>query len=265
MAGTTGQTTNGADVIITVAQEKGGVGKTTTAKNLAAAWGARGRRVLAVDTDAQAALTRQVGLTGGELAHTIVDVLAGRVPAADAIVHGVHGFDVLPANRDLRGVELALVGEIGRETFLTRALEPLRDSYDTIVIDTPPNLGMLTVNALMPADVILAPVAADDEGAAQGLAELRGTIAKLARLRDGREPTVLAILTRWRDRRIMSDVVEAAISTLGVPVTARIPDRAIVKHASVHREPVLVRAPDCAPSIAYRRLADRLLEQKAAA
>ena len=106
-------------------------------------------------------------------------MLAGWVDAAEAIVPGVHGFDVLPATRELAGVELALAGEVSRETVLRDALDGV--DYDAVVVDTPSNLGLLTVNALVAADVVVAPVAADDEGAAQGVAELRATIAKLGR------------------------------------------------------------------------------------
>ena len=139
-------------MIVTVAQEKGGVGKTATAKNLAAVAARGGERVLVIDADPQFALTRQLGIRTGELAVSLVDVLSGRVEAADAIVRDVCSLDVLPSARELRSVELALAGEVGRETFLRAALEPIRERYELIVIDTPPNLGLLTVNALLVAD-----------------------------------------------------------------------------------------------------------------
>ena len=257
----------GNAMIITVAQEKGGVGKTATAKNLAVAAARQGRRVLAVDADPQWALTRQLGLHPGtpELPFTLVDVLTGRLAAGEAIVSGIHGIDVLPAARDLRGVELALVGEVARDTRLVQALAPIQDSYELIVIDTPPNLGMLTVNALVPADVVLAPVAASDEGAVQGLAELRATLAKLAPLRaDQGAPELQVVLTRWRDGRRMTAAVEDALATLGVPVTVRVPHRAVVQHASVRRVPVVLSNPDSPPAVAYDQLARALAANGAA-
>src|SRR4051812_6301216 len=128
-------------MLYTVAQQKGGVGKTTSAINVAALLAERGRRVLAIDADPQFALTRQLGVRVSELPLTLVDVLTGRVEAADAVVTNVYGVDLLPAHRQLSSVEVTLAGEIGRETFLRRALDPLLGSYDDVVIDTPPNLG----------------------------------------------------------------------------------------------------------------------------
>src|SRR5664279_2198789 len=115
-------------------------------------------------------MTRQLGIDVRAVALTLVDVLAGRVVAADAVLPDVvPGVDVIAGARELSGAEMALVGEIGRERFLSDALEPLHRTYATIVLDTPPNLGLLTVNALVCADVILAPVICEDEASVQGL------------------------------------------------------------------------------------------------
>jgi chromosome partitioning protein len=107
--------------------------------------------VLVIDSDPQIALTRQMGTEEGSLAVNFVDVLAGHAGVADAIVTSIHGVDVIAAAPALAGVEISLVGELGRERFLTDALEPMISEYDEIVIDTPPNLGLLTVNALVVA------------------------------------------------------------------------------------------------------------------
>jgi chromosome partitioning protein len=255
---------NEEHVIVTVAQEKGGVGKTTTAKDLAAAAAHMGRRVLAVDVDPQWALTRQLGVdvNTDQAPFSTADVLAGRIEAADVRVAHEEGFDVLPGSRDLRGIEMALVGEVARETRLGQALADLQNDYDLVVIDTPPNLGMLTVNALVPADIVIAPVAADDEGAVQGLAELRATLAKLGPLRPGRPaPELRVIVTRWNDRLRMTSVVEDAIVGLQLRVYARIPARVAVKHASVFRRSIRAIAPDSGPAIAYHELAQQLLAE----
>ncbi len=114
--------------------------------------------MLLVDADPQFALTRQLGIEARSLGVNLVDVLAGRAGAEDAIVAGVHGVDVIASGRDLAGIELSLVGGFGRERFLRDALEPVTGNYDDVVIDTPPNLGLLTVNALVLAEMVLAPV-----------------------------------------------------------------------------------------------------------
>jgi hypothetical protein len=117
----------------------------------------------------------------------------------------------------------------------------LRDGldYDAAVIDTPSNLGLLTVNALVAADMVVAPVAADDEGAAQGVAELRATIAKLRRIRPAL-PELSVIVTKAKPRRVMSGVIEDAIASLGLQPVARVPDRTAVEQADVARTPIAI-------------------------
>ena len=168
---------------------------------------------------------------------------------------GVHGMDVLPGTRELAGVELALAGEVSRETVLRDALDGL--AYDHVVIDTPSNLGLLTVNALLAADLVIAPVAAGDEGAAQGVAELRATLAKLARIRPT-APALAVILTKVRPRRVMGEMIDDAITSLGMSPVARIPDRTAVEQADVSRTPIAIAAPDSAVALAYEKLADHL-------
>jgi chromosome partitioning protein len=245
-------------LVLALSNQKGGVGKTTTAVNLAVCVARRGGRVLAVDCDPQSTMTRQLGIESRWLAVTLVDVLAGRSAATDAVVRDVApGVDAIPAARELSGVEMALVGELGRERFLTDALEPLTASYDLIVIDTPPNLGLLTVNALICANIVLAPVSCEDEASVQGLVELRATLAKLGRLRST-EPQLITVLTRWAPGRVLSGVIEAAIAQLGLPAVARVPARASVGQAGAQHIPLALAAPDSPVTIAHERLADQL-------
>ena len=168
---------------IAVINQKGGSGKTTTATNLAAVSGReRHRPTLLVDLDPQFAATRHLGVRPADLDATLYDVLAVEdVDVGDAIVSHSDGLDLLAGDRRLAELELSLVGEAMREQFLTSALEPIASRYELCVLDCPPNLGLLTVNALVAADRILVPVRMEDEGALQGVIELRATLDKLSR------------------------------------------------------------------------------------
>ena len=246
--------------VIVIANQKGGVGKTTTAANIGVLLARRRQRVLLIDTDPQLALTRQLGVEARSVDLNLVDVLAGRAAASDAIVADVHGVDVIPAARELAGVEMALVGELGRERFLHGSLESVRDRYDQIVIDTPPNLGLLTVNALVCADEVIAPVSAEDVASVHGIVELRGTIARLAERLGTSPPALTTVITRWQPQRVSSRSIDAAVTRLGLAPTTRIPLRsAPVAHAAARCLPLALGTPDCAAAIGYAQVVDELL------
>ncbi len=187
------------------------------------------------------------------------DVLAGRAGAEDAIVTGVHGVDVIASGRDLAGIELALVGELGRERFLRDALEPVLAEYDHVVIDTPPNLGLLTVNALVLAEVVIAPVSAKDEESLHSIRELQRTVRRLADRLDRPALEIIAILTRWQPLRISSRIIEHGLVCEGLTPAVRIPARsALLARAAADRVPLAVSASDSSPAIAYHHLAEQL-------
>src|SRR5690242_17014053 len=160
--------------VFAVANQKGGVAKTTTVQTLGAALSELGERVLLVDLDPQACLTFAIGLEPDSLSPTLHDVLLGRAKAEDAL-HMVGAIGIVPANVDLAGSEVHLLTRTGREHALARALARVRDDFDTVLMDCPPSLGVLTVNALTASDGVLIPLQCEALGH-RGVAQLLDTI-----------------------------------------------------------------------------------------
>lgn len=163
--------------IIAIANQKGGVGKTTTAVNLAASLAAAEQRTLLVDGDPQGNASSGIGLVRDEIGETVYEVLLDASRIEGAIVHGVQfkHLDVLPATPDLAGAEVELVSEDARELAMRRGLERVRDQYDFILIDCPPSLGLITLNMLAAADALLIPLQCEYY-ALEGLSQLLNTV-----------------------------------------------------------------------------------------
>ncbi len=165
--------------VIAVANQKGGVGKTTTAVNLAASLAATKRKVLLVDSDPQGNATMGCGVDKGSLRYSMTDVLLGDCELAAALLPvEPGGFAVVPGNQDLVAAEVQLMSKIGREVRLRNALRPVRGLYDVIIIDCPPALNLLTLNALVAADTVLVPMQCEYY-ALEGLSALMGTVDQI--------------------------------------------------------------------------------------
>jgi len=188
--------------VIAIANQKGGVGKTTTAINLGASLAVAEKRTLVVDIDPQGNATSGLGVEQRESLATVYDVLVGDRGASDAVMPEIHFplLDLIPSTRDLVGAEIELVGVSHRERILREALEPLRERYDYILVDCPPSLGLLTLNTLTAADSVLIPIQCEFY-ALEGLSQLLNTIRLVQR---GLNPPldIEGVLLTMYDRRL---------------------------------------------------------------
>jgi chromosome partitioning protein len=255
-------TEHGPARVIAVANQKGGVGKTTSTINLGAALAEYGRKVLLVDFDPQGALSVGLGVQAHELDTTIYNLLMEQDVEIDDVIRetSVEGMELLPSNIDLSAAEVQLVTEVGREQSLGRAIKPVLDRYDVVLIDCQPSLGLLTINALACADQILIPLACEFFSL-RGVALLMDTIDKVQQ-RLNPDLRILGILATMFDPRTLHtrEVRQRVIEAFGDLVFESVINRTVrFPETTVAGEPITTWAPTSNGAEAYRLLAREVI------
>ena len=247
--------------IIAVVNQKGGVGKTTTAVNLAAALTEQGLRVLVCDFDPQANATSGLGVDKRKTKASSYDVVINNTPAEEAIVHTRYA-DVLPSSADLAGAGVELIDQVGREQQLKKALAPIRDRYDLILIDCPPSLELLTLNGLCACDGILIPVQCEYY-ALEGLSDLMATMRAVKRKLNPSLEIFGVVLTMFDGRTNFSAQVAQEVRRHfpGKVFATVVPRNVRLAEAPSYGEPVTAYDRHSRGARAYRDVAEEIIRQ----
>jgi len=249
--------------IVAVANQKGGVGKTTTAINLATALAAAGHRVLLIDLDAQGNASTGLGIERKARAVTSYELILGEAELESAVVAtDIPRLFIVPASQDLAGADLELTARERREFLLSRAIRSRVGDYDEVLVDCPPSLNLLTINALAAADSVLVPLQCEFY-ALEGLSQLLHTIERVQRALNPRLDLQGIVLTMYDQRNNLCFLVAADVrGHLGAKVfDTMIPRNVRIAEAPSHGKPVLIYDHGCAGSQAYIRLAAEVLRR----
>ena len=258
------RTSHGPAKVIAMCNQKGGVGKTTSTINLGASLAEYGRRVLLVDLDPQGALSAGLGVPHYELEHTIHNLLVEpRVSIDDVMISTrVKNLDLVPSNIDLSAAEIQLVNEVGREQSLARAIFPVLDRYDYVLIDCQPSLGLLTVNGLACSDVVIIPTECEFFSL-RGLALLTDTVEKVHDRLNPKLSIGGILITRYDPRTVNSrEVMARVLERFGDLVFDTVITRTVrFPETSVAGEPITSWAPKSVGAEAYRSLAREVIDR----
>jgi len=247
---------------IAIANQKGGVGKTTTAINLSASLASTGKRILLIDIDPQGNATNGFGFEQNKLEKTTYEVLIGKEEIEDAILQTeIPNLSLLPANINLVGAEIELVNFVGREKILKQRISPIKNQYDFIIIDCPPSLGLLTVNALTCADSVLIPVQCEYY-ALEGLSKLLNTIHMVRKALNPELGIEGVLLTMFDSRLRLSNQVAAEIWKLfGDKAFKTVINRNVrLSEAPSHGKPIILYDPSSVGCKNYLDLAKEILK-----
>ena len=243
--------------IFAIANQKGGVGKTTTAVNLCAFLAGAGCRVLLVDSDPQANATTSLGIDPRKPGTSLYDVLIDNRPVQEAVSEtALPGLSLVPANLDLAGAEVEMAARMAREQLLSKALQPLHCQYDYVFIDDPPSLGLITINGLTAADGIIIPVQCEYL-ALEGLSQLVSTIQQVRKVLNGRLKVAGVLLTMSDARtKLSTQVVDDVRAHFPLETFETLIPRSVrLSEAPSHGLTVLSYAPESAGALAYEALA----------
>ncbi len=248
--------------VISVSNQKGGVGKTTTTVNVAAFIADRGRRVLIIDIDPQANAGYGVGVNAGEIDKTIYEVLIGSVPIRDAIIPtGLPNLDLIPSNIHLAGAQMDLMDVEGKEFILRRAMQDIREQYDYVFVDCPPSLGILTLNSLVAADSVMIPLQCEYY-ALEGLSQLLRIIAMVQENLNRSLAIEGVVLTMYDSRtnlsqQVVSDVREYFSNKVFKTI---IPRNVRLSEAPSFGKPIGLYDRGSIGSVTYENLAEEVLK-----